>query len=197
MTQVYVAVGNAACWGLVVVVWTVSGLHRKTDAPSVRTRSRSGPIIVIAVAALCAAVALLIRPYWHDLTFGATWVRIVGLAILVTSTVFALWSRLTLGTMWSFDAEVRVGHELRTTGPYGVTRHPIYTGLLGMLFGSTLLSGFGHWVVLFPVGLLLCEIKARSEERLLTKTFPEDYPAYRQRVPQLIPGFLAQRRTGS
>jgi hypothetical protein len=31
-----------------------------------------------------------------------------------------------------------------------VTRHPIYTGLLGMLIGATLLVGAGQWIVLFP-----------------------------------------------
>jgi protein-S-isoprenylcysteine O-methyltransferase Ste14 len=31
-----------------------------------------------------------------------------------------------------------------------VTRHPIYTGVLGMLLGATLLIGIGQWIVLFP-----------------------------------------------
>ena len=45
--------------------------------------------------------------------------------------------------MWSMDAAVKEGHRLRTEGPYGITRHPIYTGLLGMLLGSLLLAGVG------------------------------------------------------
>jgi len=32
-------------------------------------------------------------------------------------------------------------------GPYRVTRHPIYTGILGMLLGSAPIVGFGGAVV--------------------------------------------------
>ena len=35
---------------------------------------------------------------------------------------------------------------LRTDGPYAITRHPIYTGLLGMLLGTALLGGLGQWM---------------------------------------------------
>ena len=104
------------------------------------------------------------------------------------STAFTVWARLSLGTMWSISTRAKDQHQLRTGGPYAVTRHPIYTGLLGMLLGTTLLNGIGHSVVLFPIGLVLLTIKARSEERLMLATFPEQYPRYRRRVPQLIPG---------
>jgi protein-S-isoprenylcysteine O-methyltransferase Ste14 len=102
--------------------------------------------------------------------------------------VFTLWARLALGTMWSASPIVKETHELRTHGPYGVTRHPIYTGLVGMLLGTSLLAGLGRWAPLFPVGVVVAEIKIHMEERLMAATFPDDYPRYRRLVPQLIPG---------
>ena len=80
-----------------------------------------------------------------------------------------------------------------------MTRHPIYTGLLGMLLGATLLSGIGQWIVLFPVGLILFEVKIRMEEHLMLATFPDEYPRYRRQVPQLVPGLyvLRQRHSAS
>ncbi|MDR3545934.1 MAG: methyltransferase [Candidatus Limnocylindrales bacterium] len=44
---------------------------------------------------------------------------------------------------------------MHTSGPYGVTRHPIYTVLLDMILGSALLTGSGQVIVLVPVGLVL------------------------------------------
>ena len=38
------------------------------------------------------------------------------------------------------------------------------------------------------------EIKIHYEEQLMTASFPRDYPAYRRRVPQLIPGLGGLRR---
>ena len=80
-----------------------------------------------------------------------------------------------------------VRHQLRTNGPYGVTRHPIHTGLLGMLLGTALLVGLGHLLVALPVGLVFIEIRVHIEERLMLATFPEPYARYRRRVPQLVP----------
>ncbi len=114
-------------------------------------------------------------------------VRVLGLVILVASTGFTLWSRFALGAMWSMDPALEQGHRLRTSGPYAVTRHPIYTGLLGMLLGSTLLSGVGRWLVLVPTGLVVLGVKIHQEEQLLLAAFPGEYAAYRQRVPQVLP----------
>ena len=43
-------------------------------------------------------------------------------------------------------------------------------------------------MVPFPVALILIEFKIRIEERLMTAEFPDEYPRYYKRVPQLVPG---------
>jgi protein-S-isoprenylcysteine O-methyltransferase Ste14 len=114
---------------------------------------------------------------------------------LLAATALTIWARLALGVMWSAAPTVKQEHKLRTGGPYAVTRHPIYTGLLGMMLGSLLLAGAGRWIVAFPVYLVLLEFKMRVEERLMLAEFPGDYPGYQRRVPQLVPGLrLASER---
>ena len=152
---------------------------------------------LIGVVVACLALAIVSRSQFGGLAVGALWVRLLGLAVLVASTVFTLWARFSLGTMWSVAPKVKDDHQLRTHGPYAVTRHPIYTGLLGMLLGATLLSGIGQWIVLVPVALIVFEVKIRMEERLMVATFPEEYPRYRRQVPQLIPGLYALRQRHS
>jgi protein-S-isoprenylcysteine O-methyltransferase Ste14 len=127
-------------------------------------------------------------------TFSAPWARFLGLAILLAATAFTLWARFALGLMWSAVPAVKEGRRLRTSGPYAITRHPIYTGLLGMLLGTMLVAGGGPWIVPFPVALILIEFKIRIEERFMTAEFPEEYPRYRRRVPQLVPGLRVVTR---
>ncbi len=112
----------------------------------------------------------------------------------LSAPLSALWARFSLGTMWSMAPQVKDDHQLRTHGPYAVTRHPIYTGLLGMLLGATLLSGIGQWIVLLPAGLVLFAVKIRMEEHLMLAAFPEQYPRYRRQVPQLVPGLYVLRQ---
>jgi protein-S-isoprenylcysteine O-methyltransferase Ste14 len=204
------AVGIAVCVGVVVVVWVAGALynafrspHSASHAPRERPRSQPGLTAgdggLIGVAVVCVGLAIVGRSHFDGLAVGALWVRVLGLAVLVASTVLTLWARFSLGTMWSVAPKVKGDHKLRTRGPYAVTRHPIYTGVLGMLLGATLLSGIGQWIVLFPVGLIVFEVKIRMEERLMVATFPDEYPRYRRRVPQLVPGLyvLRQRHSAS
>ena len=191
-------VGIAVCVGTVVVVWVAGALYNAlhtlrnaSHAPRERIRRQPGSTALIVVAAACAALVIAGRSHFDGLAAGALWVRILGLAVLVASTMFTLWARFSLGTMWSVAPQVKADHRLRTHGPYAVTRHPIYTGVLGMILGATLLSGIGQWIVLFPVALILFEVKIRMEEHLMLATFPDDYPQYRRQVPQLVPGLYA------
>jgi protein-S-isoprenylcysteine O-methyltransferase Ste14 len=208
VAHVLAGVGIAVCVGAVVVVWVAGALynalhtlHNASHAPRERTRSQPGLTAGdggrIGVALVCVGLAIVGRRYFDDLAVGALWVRVLGLAVLVASTVFTLWARFSLGTMWSMAPMVQGDHQLRTHGPYAVTRHPIYTGVLGMLLGATLLTGIGQWIVLFPAGLILFELKIRMEERLMVATFSDEYPRYRRRVPQLVPGLYVLRQRHS
>lgn len=182
------AVSIGACWGLFAVVWLVTAGYNETRAPEVRRRSWYGSGVVPVVVLTVVVRQIVPRGDWSSVTFHAPWARFLGLAILLAATALTLWARFVLGVMWSAAPAVKEGHELRTGGPYAITRHPIYTGLLGMLLGTMLVAGGGVWIVSFPVAVVLIECKIRIEERFMTHEFPEDYPAYRQRVPQLIPG---------
>jgi protein-S-isoprenylcysteine O-methyltransferase Ste14 len=205
---VLAGVGIAVCVGVVVVVWVAGALynafrspHSASHAPRERPRSQPGLTAgdggLIGVVVVCAGLAIVGRSHFDGLAAGALWVRVLGLAVLVASTLFTLWARFSLGTSWSMAPKVQGDRQLRTRGPYAVTRHPIYTGMLGMLLGATLLSGIGQWIVLFPVALIVFEVKIRMEERLMVVTFPEEYPRYRRQVPQLIPGLYALRQRHS
>jgi protein-S-isoprenylcysteine O-methyltransferase Ste14 len=190
-----VVVGVAACWGVVGAVWIAGAVYNASRAPRVTSRSLRSNSSASFLAAILVWLVVRVVPGsdWSSLTVGTPWVRIVGLAVLICSTAFTLWARVALGTMWSSVPSVKVRHELRTDGPYGVTRHPIYTGLLGMLLGTALLVGFGHWLLILPVGLLFIELRIHMEEKLMLETFPEAYPPYRRRVPQLVPGLRLHR----
>ena len=193
------AVSIAACWLAFAVVWLISAIYNQSRAPAQRQRSWYGtgvlPVVLISTVVRLAVP----RADWQSVTFYAPWARFLGLAILVAATVLTLWARFALGLMWSAVPAVKESHQLRTRGPYAITRHPIYTGLLGMVLGTMLVAGGGPWIVPFPVALILVEAKIRIEERFMTAEFPEDYPRYRGRVPQLVPGLglLTGRRAAA
>lgn len=183
------------CWATVVVVWIGGAVYGARKAPGSRQGSEQGVPWRLGAVVIAAIVYRLARHQLDRVGDRATWIEIVGLVLLVVATGFTLWARVHLGRMWSATPNMlRAGHELRTDGPYGVTRHPIYTGLLGMLLGSVLLNGIGASIVFLVVGAAVVLTRVPVEERLMEKTFPDEYPRYRERVPQLVPGLNLARR---
>ncbi|WP_037062668.1 methyltransferase family protein [Pseudonocardia acaciae] len=175
------------CWGAFALVWLVGAVvNARLAPPVVRRRWVFCPTLVVAGLLLLLRFTVPLA-VWRPLQYRAPWLDVVGAVLLVAATGFTLWARWRLGTMWTSTAVVKADHRLRTDGPYAITRHPIYTGLLGMLTGTVLLSGLGLWLVVLVVGYVFVEFKIRAEEQLLTSEFPDDYAAFRRRVPRLLP----------
>jgi protein-S-isoprenylcysteine O-methyltransferase Ste14 len=186
-----------ACWGLFCLIWVAGWIYNFLKAPPVARRSGFQPVWIVGLLVIVVITILffLLPPHFREsVTFAPPWLRILGGVVLIISTAFAIWARLILGTMWSFLDDIKVNHELRTKGPYSITRHPMYTGTLGMLLGSMFLSGLSNWAVYFLIWLIIDLIKIPSEERLLKETFGEQYIQYQRQVPRLIPGLKLLKR---
>jgi protein-S-isoprenylcysteine O-methyltransferase Ste14 len=70
--------------------------------------------------------------------------------LTVAGTLFA-WSRIHLGRLWSGAITRKEGHRIVDTGPYGLVRHPIYTGLIA----ATLTTAAAQATLTAIVGLML------------------------------------------
>ncbi|HVU38713.1 MAG TPA: isoprenylcysteine carboxylmethyltransferase family protein [Opitutales bacterium] len=118
-------------------------------------------------------------------------VQILGVLACAAGVAIAIWARYILGRNWSAVPTIKEGHELITSGPYQWVRHPIYTGILLALFGTMVLGGGRVWQIcaygFMAIGL---HFKSRVEEGFMMQTFPDSYPAYRQRTKAIIPYIL-------
>jgi protein-S-isoprenylcysteine O-methyltransferase Ste14 len=182
--------GFWAAWLLLIVVWVV--LARKTKRVARDTSSAMRRILSATIAVgyflICDVGNLgpLNRALWSPSLIAA----FVGLSLTWGSILFAIWARLTLGDNWSAKPMVKEKHELATSGPYALARHPIYTGMLLATVGTGAASG--QWRDLAGVLLILLAfvLKIRQEEQLMMETFPDTYPEYRKRVKAILPGIV-------
>lgn len=109
-------------------------------------------------------------------------------ALTFLGFLFAWWARIHLGRLWSGSITRKEGHHVVDTGPYAIVRHPIYTGILLSGVASAIAIAQLHaylGALLLIIGYWL---KARLEEHWLREELgPQDYDAYRRRVPMLVP----------
>jgi protein-S-isoprenylcysteine O-methyltransferase Ste14 len=76
---------------------------------------------------------------------------------------------------------------LKTTGIYGLVRHPIYLGWVLLVFGAPTMTGTR--LVFAVISSAYLAIAVPWEERGLLDTFGADYRAYQQKVRwRMIPG---------
>lgn len=106
---------------------------------------------------------------------------------------FTWWARIHLGTLWSGSVTRKAHHKVIKTGPYGIVRHPIYTGISTALIATALLRP--GWLGLAGVVLIIASfvIKYRLEERFLMEVLGPEYAAYRRKVPALVPFWTGRR----
>jgi len=150
-------------------------------------------IIAIFIQALAFSIAWTIvrKPFTPFLPIDWRAQYFVGAIIVLlvlTSLIFVTAAVRALGKQWSLQARVLEHHELIRRGPYRIVRHPIYTGMFGMLIASSLACG--HWLGLVIASVVYyfgTVMRIRSEEKLLREQFGSEYDDYAREVPAFIP----------
>ncbi|ABW10030.1 Isoprenylcysteine carboxyl methyltransferase [Parafrankia sp. EAN1pec] len=174
------------CWGLVTLVWLTGAAFNRRRAPRVLARSR--PKILRLLGPLAATAWIVTELAHRQIGLPAEeWLSTIALCALPLCAAFTTWARFSLGTMWTPAPCVRRDHVLRTSGPYAMIRHPIYTGVLGMALCTAATTRQAWLLAVFLVAVVTLNIKIRSEERIMRQAFPADYDRYRRRVPRLVP----------
>jgi protein-S-isoprenylcysteine O-methyltransferase Ste14 len=175
-------------WLIFLAYWFVAALRVK---PSVGGRWRG----IASRAAFALGIVLLVRAslrehIWrlvpHPVPNGGFVAASVGVAVCALGIGIAIWARTQLGRNWGMPMSLREGHELVTTGPYALVRHPIYTGILLAVAGTILVEWF-PWIVVLPASFAYFVYAAKVEERSMLRQFPNEYPDYMNRTKMLIP----------
>jgi protein-S-isoprenylcysteine O-methyltransferase Ste14 len=174
--------------GLLFFVFLIRAASRRTAESGSKRDRRSQLGIVVQSMSFPLAGFGLVRPTLAPLS-AATLAGTVAVLLLMGGAIalFAASSR-ELGRNWSLVARTRSDHELVRTGPYARVRHPIYLGMLLFLLG--LAVALGHWfqlIIAVPVFLAGTAIRTRIEDGLLEQSFGDQFRAYRNSTPALIP----------
>jgi protein-S-isoprenylcysteine O-methyltransferase Ste14 len=170
------------CWVAFWVYWLVAS----TGAKAGQTRwvrfagIRVGIILV---------VLLLLRGRGFKGHVGTTnnpWLQGIGLAVFLLGLALAVWARVYIGRNWGMPMSQKVDPELVTSGPYRSVRHPIYSGIILAMIGTTIGVSL-YWLVAVIVMGAYFLYSAIVEERSMGRLFPDAYPEYKRSTKMLIP----------
>jgi protein-S-isoprenylcysteine O-methyltransferase Ste14 len=114
------------------------------------------------------------------------WLQGIGTAIFVMGLALAVWARVYIGRNWGMPMSRKADPELVTTGPYRTVRHPIYSGIILALIGTTIAVSL-YWLVAVVFAGAYFSFSATREERYMAEQFPNAYPEYKRSTKMLIP----------
>lgn len=179
-----------ALWLAWMVYWWALSRQVKVNARRESAGSRRSYVVALLLAVVLLSVSdwpvpfldarfmpAAERPLWNG----------IGAALVVLGLLFTVWAREHLGRNWSDIVTIKVDHELVTSGPYRLVRHPIYTGLLLAFLGSAIAGGEWRGLIAVALGFWAFWRKSRIEERLMREQFGTAYETYSQHVAGIIP----------
>jgi protein-S-isoprenylcysteine O-methyltransferase Ste14 len=177
-------------WVVLVVCWIVWMYPFIFRAPHNQQRPSITAIAPTRAGLLMESLAICMAFIFRRPTDSPpTWWLVVCAALCGTLSCILAWGAIRhLGRQFRVHAGLYEDHELVTSGPYALVRHPIYTSLLGMLVCSLLILTPWQWAVaaiaLFIVGT---EIRVHTEDGLLASRFGKRFFEYRKRVRAYLP----------
>ncbi len=172
-------------WLAFSLYWEIAAKNASAEKSSESWSSR-GVHVVLANGALLLIFAPVPGLMGRFLP-ASRLVIAAGLLLAACGLALSIWARVHLGRNWSGRITIKVDHELVRSGPYRMVRHPIYTAILAMYAGSTIVSGEWHALIGMCLALVAYWRKMRMEEANLARAFGAAYGNYRQTTWALLP----------
>jgi protein-S-isoprenylcysteine O-methyltransferase Ste14 len=178
-------------WIVTALIWLFASVFSKPTVKAGSPKARLAYLALAVAGGFCIGDRAL-HWGWLGQRFLPYSPRILFIGALLTSLgcIVAIWSRIALGSNWSGGPALKQDHVLIQKGPYAFSRHPIYTGFLTAVLGTTIAVARYRAILGFVLVLLSLVMKIAQEEKLMTQSFPEEYPRYRNRVRALVPWVL-------
>lgn len=172
------------CWVALILAWVILAMVFGRGGKPGGSLTTFGSRILFMIAIIIGLQYGDRLPFQPSGELAAE-VAAAGAALCIAGLVFATWARLVLGRNWGMPMTVHEDPELVTSGPYRYVRHPIYTGLIAMWIGTTLV-----YPIVTPTSVAVIAysvFSALREERDMEQRFPETYSEYRRGSKMLLP----------
>ncbi len=169
------------CWVAFWIYWLAASTRVKAGQTA-WTRFAGIRVGLILILLLL----LRLRVFKGNTVTTDPWLQGIGLAVFLLGLALAVWARVYLGRNWGMPMTRKVDPELVTSGPYSRVRHPIYSGIILAMIGTTIAVSLYWLVAVFVIGGYFL-FSAIVEERSMARIFPDSYPAYKKSTKMLIP----------
>ena len=170
------------------VVWKRTGVNPLVFRGSDNAHDYIGRVFKLLFALIVVVVlAYSFSPevYQYSVPVGwleRDWLKWAGVALLLMSLGWTVVAQAQMGESWRIGIDEEHRTPLVREGVFGVSRNPIFLGMMFTLLGLFLVIPNALTLLTLVVGVVLIQIQVRLEEEFLTGSHGEEYAGYRHRV---------------
>jgi protein-S-isoprenylcysteine O-methyltransferase Ste14 len=144
------------------------------------------PFLFLAAFAIGCLLSLVV-PIGPGLGSANGTALATGLAFVLIGFALAAWSARAFHLAGTSVVPGDTAAALVTSGPYKITRNPIYIGFILVYFGlAIILTSMWMLLLLIPVLFILQRGIVEREEAYLEREFGDAYRKYKAKVPRWL-----------
>jgi len=185
-----VRTSTASILGLIYVLSEAAlALKRRAKAEESRDADKGslGLLWLVIVSSVTLAFNLVYLLPSAGMEYASA-LRRLGIAVFAAGLAIRWYAIAHLGRFFTVNAAIAANHRLVDTGPYGIVRHPSYTGALMAFLGLALcLANWASLAALLVPIFLVFRWRVHVEEAALIEALGEPYRNYMKRTKRLIP----------
>lgn len=146
--------------------------------------------LTLIVTALIVFIFSFLEGYYEWLS-PITWMNsspltIVGIVLLSLALIWVLVAQLQMGDSWRIGIDEKSESNLVQHGLFGISRNPIFLGMLVMLVGLLFILPTAVTLTVAVLGFVLIHVQVRLEEAFLSEKYGEGYRKYQMNVRRWI-----------
>ena len=139
-------------------------------------------LVVILYSVFPAAYQYLLPVPWLD----RDWIKVAGVTLLIASLVWTILAQSQMGESWRVGIDTDHKTQLVQAGVFGISRNPIFLGIMVTIFGLLLALPNAITLTLLVLAFVLVNIQVRLEEEHLKTMIGDEYVRYSRRVRRWI-----------
>ena len=112
--------------------------------------------------------------------------KLIGIVLCVASWLWTVVAQYQMGNSWRIGIDETNKSTFVTKGLFGLSRNPIFFGMLLTLIGFLLILPNALSLLALACGYLLMQVQIRLEEEFLAKQYGKEYRTYQQKVRRWI-----------
>jgi len=154
--------------------------HAESDKKSI--------LIILIMSSLSVVFSVVEWAYTTDTTYSSFWLTSIGAIMMVSGIGIRIWAIKTLGKHFTATVTLTDDHQVISTGPYKLVRHPSYLGAFMAIVGCPVfLNAFLATLFSFIFMTIAYVIRITVEEKMLSSYFGKSYEKYKRKTKMIIP----------